>query len=121
MPAALAEHVEHDVAASAQVAAGTPLGVKAGAWHVVLARTEDGVVHALNDRCPHAASRLSTGRMRKGQLMCPLHGARFGVTSGHCVGAAYAPVRTFPVREDRGRVLVSVPTRPPELAEVPLF
>ena len=44
-------------------------------WLVVVARCA-GKLMAFNDRCPHQATRLSTGRIRKGAIMCPLHGAR---------------------------------------------
>ncbi|MCB9545606.1 MAG: Rieske 2Fe-2S domain-containing protein [Myxococcales bacterium] len=38
----------------------------------------DGVIGALPDACPHRGMRLSTGRVRGGQLVCPYHGWAFG-------------------------------------------
>jgi anthranilate 1,2-dioxygenase ferredoxin subunit len=51
------------------------LAAKVAGWYVLVARTEAGFT-ALNDRCTHQASLLSGGRIRRGAVMCPLHGAR---------------------------------------------
>lgn len=48
---------------------------------VVVCRV-DGELHALVDRCSHADSRLSDGRLRGGWITCALHGARFDVRTG---------------------------------------
>jgi phenylpropionate dioxygenase-like ring-hydroxylating dioxygenase large terminal subunit len=39
-----------------------------------------GRLHAFVDRCPHRRSRLSTGELVDGELVCPYHGFRFAVT-----------------------------------------
>ena len=88
-------------------------------WKVLITRQGEEF-HALNDRCPHAASPLSTGRLRRGIIMCPLHGARFDVASGKCIGGEYRAVRHFPVRVVDGWVEVAVPSQPPGLSERPL-
>lgn len=88
-------------------------------WHVMLVRNLDEV-HALNDRCSHAAAPLSPGRIRNGHIMCSLHGARFELASGKCIGGAHRPVRTFPVRVNEGWIEVSVPEDAPGLLERPV-
>jgi anthranilate 1,2-dioxygenase ferredoxin component len=88
-------------------------------WHVLVVKN-DGGFFALNDRCSHQASHLSTGRIRRGTVMCPLHGARFEVASGRCVGGAYKDIRTFPVRLSDGVIEISVPAEAPALDELPL-
>ncbi|MEE4453047.1 Rieske (2Fe-2S) protein [Novosphingobium resinovorum] len=110
---------EHDLLAADALAPGEMIGVRVGRWSVLLVRTAEGW-HAINDRCPHAAARLSPGRLRGRQVLCPLHGARFDIASGRCAGAAYGAVRTFPLRVENGRVLVTLPARPPEMVETPL-
>jgi len=90
-----------------------------GGWHVLVARTEDGL-HAVNDRCTHQAALLSAGRIRRGAVMCPLHGARFDVATGRCLGAAYKDLRTFPVRIVAGTIEVAVPDAPPGMDERPV-
>lgn len=88
-------------------------------WRVFVIRL-DGEFFAINDRCPHAASILSTGRVRRGHVMCPLHGARFDMKSGKCAGGAYPDVRTFPIRVENGDIEVAVPADPPAANEVPV-
>lgn len=88
-------------------------------WHVLLVRAGEAV-HALNDRCSHAAAPLSTGRIRHGSVMCMLHGARFDLASGKCIGGAHRPVRTFPVRVMGDWIEVALPTEPPGLSECPV-
>ena len=53
--------------------------------------------------------------------MCPLHGARFEVATGRCIGAAYPDLRTFPVRVNGdGMIEVAVPDAPPGMDELPV-
>jgi anthranilate 1,2-dioxygenase ferredoxin component len=94
--------------------------IEKNGWRVLIARV-DGGYHALNDRCPHAASPLSTGRLRHGVIMCPLHGARFELASGKCLGNAYRAVRSFPVRVVGGWIEVAIPAQPPSPSEMPVI
>lgn len=111
--------VAHDVMAADAIADGEVRLVAAGPWQLLLVRVA-GAYYAINNRCSHAASPLETGRVRGSMIACPLHGARFDVTTGKCVGAAYPNIRTFPARLENGRVLVEVPTRAPDRSEVPI-
>ncbi|ABP64322.1 Rieske (2Fe-2S) domain protein (plasmid) [Novosphingobium aromaticivorans DSM 12444] len=95
------------------------LSTKIGGWHVLVAKTDDGL-HAVNDRCTHQAALLSTGRIRRGAVMCPLHGARFEMGSGRCIGGAYKDLRTFEVRVEDGQVQVLVPDEQPGMDELPV-
>lgn len=113
------DSVTHDVMADDDLADGACRVVTAGPWSVVVARVA-GAFHAINNRCSHAASPLDGGRMRGGMIACPLHGARFDLVTGRCVGAAYPAIRTFPVRVEDGRVLIEVPSRAPDMSEVPV-
>ncbi len=96
------------------------LAAKIAGWYVLVARTEQGFT-ALNDRCTHQASLLSGGRIRRGAVMCPLHGARFEVASGKCIGAAYRDLRLFPLRINAGMIEVAVPDTPPGIDELPVI
>jgi len=95
------------------------LATKIAGWHMLVARTDDGFT-AINDRCTHQAAVLSAGKIRRGAVMCPLHGARFDVTTGQCLGGAYAALRVFPVRETDGMIEVAVPDRAPRIDELPI-
>jgi anthranilate 1,2-dioxygenase ferredoxin subunit len=85
-------------------------------WRILLAREADDY-RALNDRCSHAASPLSGGRIRNGAIMCPLHGARFSLADGTCLGQAYRAIRKFPVRVVGDWIEVEVPDESPYLSE----
>jgi anthranilate 1,2-dioxygenase ferredoxin component len=95
------------------------VALRLGGWHVLVARTESGF-HAVNDRCTHQAAQISTGRVRRGVVMCPLHGARFELATGRCVGGAYPDLRTFPVRVVDGRIEVAVPGQAPGIGDLPV-
>ena len=110
----------HQVLAEADFPGEGKLAVKLGGWHVLIART-DGGLSALNDRCTHAASLLSGGRVRRGAVMCPLHGARFDLASGKCLGGGYRDLRVFPLRIVNGMIEVAIPDVQPGLEDLPLI
>jgi anthranilate 1,2-dioxygenase ferredoxin subunit len=66
---------------------------------VLVARLPDGVF-AVENRCSHAASELSGGRLKIGRISCPLHGAQFDFRTGASMGGTLAMrgLRTFEVR-----------------------
>ena len=92
------------------------LSAEVGAWRVLAVRLEDGFA-AWNDCCTHQASRLSTGRVRRGAILCPLHGARFDLTTGQCIGGTYPPLRAFPLRIENGEIEVAIPDAAPGAGE----
>ena len=87
-------------------------------WQVVVAHARGALV-AFSDRCPHQATRLSTGRIRKGAIMCPLHGARFALADGRCIGGAYTDLRVFRCRQVDGAIEVEMPEAAPTAADLP--
>jgi anthranilate 1,2-dioxygenase ferredoxin component len=95
------------------------LAAKVAGWFVLVGRTDDGLF-AVNDRCTHQASLLSGGRIRRGAVMCPLHGARFELETGRCVGGAYRDLRTFPLRITDGMIEVAIPDDQPGMDDLPI-
>ena len=72
---------------------------------VLMYRTADGTLHALEDRCCHRGAPLSVGRREGDCVRCMYHGLKFDA-SGQCIEAPAqqrippkARVRTFPVVE----------------------
>ena len=57
----------------------------------VLLANSDGKLYALCDRCSHMNAPLSMGTLNGKVVTCPLHGARFDVTTGKKVGEPMAP------------------------------
>lgn len=79
---------------------------------IVVYRTEDGKVAALEDACPHRLAPLSLGKLKGDAVECGYHGMAFDC-SGKCVsapGMARPPsgsdVRKYPVEESMGMVWV---------------
>lgn len=85
---------------------------RARGWSVLVVLV-DGAVHAVENRCSHATAALDTGVLEGCQLVCPLHGARFDVRDGACVGPpATQPIRSFPARIAGDDVEVALPEKP---------
>lgn len=109
----------HHVIAESDFPEEGKLATKIGGWYVLVARTDDGL-HAVNDRCTHQASLLSGGRIRRGAVMCPLHGARFEMATGRCIGGSYRDLRSFALRVENGDIEVFLPDEPPSMEELPV-
>jgi phenylpropionate dioxygenase-like ring-hydroxylating dioxygenase large terminal subunit len=79
---------------------------------IVLFRTEDGMAHALIDRCVHRFAPLSQGRLCADRVVCPYHGMQYDRTGlcMHIPGQERIPVqarvKAFPVLERYGLVFV---------------
>jgi 3-phenylpropionate/trans-cinnamate dioxygenase ferredoxin subunit len=66
---------------------------------LVVGRTKDGMLFALDNICTHAYARMCEGRLRGTRLICPLHGASFAVRDGRALGApASKPLASHEVR-----------------------
>jgi nitrite reductase/ring-hydroxylating ferredoxin subunit len=68
----------------------------------------DGVVHALENSCPHQGAALSGGEFCEQVVKCRAHGLRFDVTTGFLVGSDRLRAASYPVRIADGRVTVAV-------------
>ena len=96
------------VAAAADCAPGTLLGVESGRQRIVLANVE-GDLYALEDRCSHQDYPLSDGELSGTRLECIYHGAEFDVCTGRALRLpAIRPVKTFPVEVRDGEVFVEL-------------
>lgn len=102
-----------------QLAAGAIEAVDAAGWPILVARLPEGYRAVLN-RCSHVAAALTEGRVRRGNIQCPKHGAMFDLNDGRCVGGAYAPLRIFAIDESDGMVVVEVPDEDPTVDDLPV-
>ena len=65
----------------------------------VLVCHAEGAFYALENRCPHAATLLTSGRLRGFVLECPLHGGKLDVRDGRpCAPPIRKPATAFAVR-----------------------
>lgn len=90
---------------SSEFKSSLPLGRTIIDEHVVLYRTTNGKLVALEDRCAHRWAPLSLGRVEGDNLRCMYHGVKYGA-DGRCVEipgqdrvAKTLCVRTYPVIE----------------------
>jgi nitrite reductase (NADH) small subunit len=79
----------------------------AGETPVAVFRLRDGSLHATQAACPHAGGPLADGQTDVDVLVCPLHLYAYQWADGASTSGA-APVRTYPVREVDGAVVVDV-------------
>ncbi|MGF1465543.1 MAG: Rieske 2Fe-2S domain-containing protein [Sandaracinaceae bacterium] len=95
-----------------ELASGGTLATRFWGEPVVLYRGEDGVVHALEDRCAHRQIKLSHGSVEGCDLVCLYHGWTYA-PDGRLVGMKHdrfgkrlprVAVRSYPVRERYGIV-----------------
>lgn len=87
-----------------------------GAQELALWRSQDGVVQAWENRCPHRGTRLTLGRIVKNKLSCAYHGWEFAANGGKCTGIPAHPsspvpkqlcVKTYSAVEQDGMVWVA--------------
>lgn len=72
----------------------------------------DGVLCAIEGRCPHRGGRLALGMVRDGVVICPLHWWRFDLRTGQHVGDPGLHLARYPVRVVDGTVEVLLPPSP---------
>jgi len=83
---------------------GPPVGRVVVGHPIVIWRSDAGVIHAAEDRCPHRHAALSKGRVDGDRLVCMYHGMAFG-GDGRCMGMPLVEktpdvrLRTYPVVE----------------------
>ena len=86
----------------------------------------DGKFYALNDRCSHTNAPLSMGHIQGNVITCPMHGARFDITTGKKVSDPKFPsIETGSLPESlqkymeyAGRLLSQIRTYDQEIYEV---
>jgi phenylpropionate dioxygenase-like ring-hydroxylating dioxygenase large terminal subunit len=109
--AAMPVNCWYAVAPAASVSPG-PVALRAVGRPVVLFRTPDGTLAALEDRCAHRAFPLSAGRLEGAEIRCGLCGFSYDA-AGRCVSVPTQPhvplgaaVPAFGVRESDGLIWI---------------
>ena len=109
----------HPVAIAAELAPGQQTATLLLDTHVLVWRSQDGRLHAWEDRCPHRGMKLSMGTLQSDGVTCPYHGWIFG-EDGQCKHIPAMPeltpermtggVTTYAVQELYGLVWVCLCT-----------
>jgi 3-phenylpropionate/trans-cinnamate dioxygenase ferredoxin subunit len=98
-----------EIAKAGELREGTMKRIDIGGRRILLANVA-GRLYAVDDTCTHEQASLSTGVLKGELVKCPLHNSRFNVRTGEALEEpAEEDLRTYPVREEGGRILVGVP------------
>ncbi|MDR6305067.1 nitrite reductase (NADH) small subunit [Nitrobacter vulgaris] len=74
---------------------------------IAVFRTIENRFFAIEDRCPHKGGPLSQGIVHGAQVTCPLHNWVISLETGMAVGADEGSVRTFALKVEGGKLLIS--------------
>jgi 3-phenylpropionate/trans-cinnamate dioxygenase ferredoxin component len=86
------------VAGVADVPEGSKKAFDVGGTAVLVCHTA-ARWYAVSNICSHAHQKLECGRMLRGWIGCPVHGARFDLATGKALTLpAKDPIATYPVR-----------------------
>ena len=98
------------VAAAADVAEGSVLGVRVGEREVAVYHLPGGEYRASDNICTHEYALLSDGWLEDGCIECPLHAGRFDIRSGKAMCAPVdRPLAVFQVKVEGDALLVNLP------------
>lgn len=98
-----------DIAAEGSLVPGEPLQIDQNGQTIAVFLV-DGEIYAIEDICSHDRSPISDGCIEGSEIICPRHGARFCLRTGHALTApAYEDIESFPVRAEAGRLWLGLP------------
>lgn len=80
---------------------------EAGERQICLARI-DGVLHAIDNVCPHRQGPLGQGWVEGHAVLCPWHAWAFDVTTGEAQEPERARVDVFAVRTEGDQILIKL-------------
>ena len=99
-----------DIGTSDTVRETAPLCAEVDGVPILVVRCGENF-YAVEDRCTHDGEPLGGAEVESCEIVCPRHGAHFCLRTGEALTPpAYEPLRTYPVREEQGRLLVEMPT-----------
>ena len=81
--------------------------VKTPQGKVAVFRTAENEVFAIEDHCPHKGGPLSQGIVHGAAVTCPLHNWVISLETGMALGADEGSVRTFALKVEGGKLLIS--------------
>lgn len=87
---------------------------------VAVFRDEAGSLYAVDNRCPHEGYPLVQGEVTDCVLTCAWHNYKFDLRDGQCL-LGEEDVRSFPVREENGDVLLDLTPPDPATERARLF
>ena len=97
---------------SSEVEESSEATFEANGRSILIIRSDQGELFAVENKCPHAGENLSGGRFRGGYYACPHHGARFELSTGKSMtNLSTKPLICFDIRENGGKIEIIVPKK----------
>ncbi len=86
---------------------GRAIRVKVGDHAIAIARTKNGDVKAIDDKCSHGEISLSEGFVDENSIECWAHGAKFSLETGVPLSLpAYEPVAVYETFIENGIIFL---------------
>lgn len=105
-PGALGGQAEwHDVLATKGFAVGETRRVDCDGRSLFVHRAAARDWHVYDSRCPHQTTDIPHLALEGHTLTCPKHQWRFDIRSGACIAKGNSPLRTWPCKVVKGRLL----------------
>ena len=96
----------------AELPRGAKKTVKLGNAEILLVHTEDGKLHAVEAKCPHAGAPLEKGAVCDGKLICPWHAGTFALTDGVLLEPPpLRSLKSYAVQQKDGQIVVDTEAR----------
>lgn len=74
---------------------------------IVVFRTREGKVYALQAKCPHRNGPLADGLIGGGKVICPYHAYKFELSTGQSLGNDCEALKTYTVEiSENGEILL---------------
>jgi 3-phenylpropionate/trans-cinnamate dioxygenase ferredoxin subunit len=106
------ENIFASVCESNEIEVGKEAVFKVNGRSILIIRSLEGELFAVEDNCPHANACLSGGRFRNGFYACPHHGARFELSTGKSMtNLSTKPLICFDIKEENGKIEILVPKK----------
>lgn len=76
----------------------------------VVVMNVQGTIYALGDTCPHDGGSIGDGDIEDGEIICPIHGARFCLADGKAVPNSITNenIPWYPARVVEGMIEIGV-------------
>jgi|SRR5882672_3830454 len=97
----------YKLGSASQIPAGEGRSFQVGEAKIAVFRTREGAVYATQAECPHRKGPLADGLVGGSTLICPLHERAFDLSTGRALNGD-CDLRTFPVEEENGSLVVEV-------------
>jgi nitrite reductase (NADH) small subunit len=75
---------------------------------VICVANVNGVISAMENVCLHRGGPLGQGTIEGGKVVCPWHGWQWDPQTGEATHNATAKLAVYPIRIERGDVMVAV-------------